>query len=83
MILPHYSKHAQPTAMSWRWLRRIAISLTAIGALTSGARAEKGNPLKPADTSSPQDTLKSFYEACNEAYKLAKEHRNTGGLNPE
>lgn len=68
----------------WRqWLRRIAVSLAAVALLTAWVAADTGNPLRPADTSSPRDTLNSFYEACNKAYRVAKKERPTGANSAE
>lgn len=37
--------------------------------------AQQSSPVKPADTSSPRATLKSFIDSCNEVHKLTQEVR--------
>jgi MscS family membrane protein len=78
-----HARSARQTVVWRRWIRLVAVSLVAVALLSTAAVAESGNPLKPADTSSPRDTLRSFYDACNEAYSRAKERRQSGGYSPE
>ena len=79
MAFQQHARRARQTVVWRRWIRLVAVSLAAVALLSTAAVAESGNPLKPADTSSPRDTLRSFYDACNEAYSRAKERRQSGG----
>ena len=53
--------------------RRLILAVAAVLALV-GLAAWQGM-IRPADTSSPRATLKSFIDAANEAYRLVTQER--------
>ncbi len=67
-----------------RYSRRIAAFILLVGmlAFAPAASAQSAIALGPADTSSPQATLSSFIDSCNQLYQEVKDRRYLQRENP-
>ena len=69
--------HKWVVLLGTRWF--LAVLLGAFVALPASA-SEQFNPLEPADTSSPRDTLRSYMEAWDDLYKQTHEEGEFAAL---